>query len=99
MLLAEFCTSGGYTVPVFCPASAVECYALAVEAFRTTAAYDARIAAELPDRIAAAGVALPDEPGLPGSSDPYPSTLTIGTIPPPFAGNAYSSRVNGFRSY
>jgi len=52
--------------------------ALAVEAFRHTGAYDARIAAELPGRMAAAGVALPDEPGLPGSSDPYPPTLVVG---------------------
>ena len=52
--------------------------ALAVEAFRHTGAYDARIAAELPARMAAAGVALPDEPGLPGSSDPYPPTLVVG---------------------
>jgi phosphoribosylaminoimidazolecarboxamide formyltransferase/IMP cyclohydrolase len=52
--------------------------ALAIEAFRHTAAYDARIAAELPGRMAAAGVDLPDEPGLPGSGDPYPATLTIG---------------------
>jgi phosphoribosylaminoimidazolecarboxamide formyltransferase/IMP cyclohydrolase len=51
---------------------------LAIEAFRHTAAYDARIAAELPGRMAAAGVALPDEPGLPGATDPYPPTLTIG---------------------
>jgi phosphoribosylaminoimidazolecarboxamide formyltransferase / IMP cyclohydrolase len=51
--------------------------ALAVEAFRHTAAYDARIAAELPRRMHAAGIALPDEPGLPGSADPYPPTLTI----------------------
>ena len=51
---------------------------LAVEAFRHTAAYDARIASELPGRMAAAGVDLPDEPGLPGASDPYPPTLTIG---------------------
>jgi phosphoribosylaminoimidazolecarboxamide formyltransferase/IMP cyclohydrolase len=52
--------------------------ALAVEAFRHTAAYDARIAAELPRGMASAGVPLPDEPGLPGASDPYPPTLTIG---------------------
>ena len=52
--------------------------ALAIEAFRHTAAYDARIAAELPGRMAAAGVDLPDEPGLPGAADPYPTTLTIG---------------------
>jgi phosphoribosylaminoimidazolecarboxamide formyltransferase / IMP cyclohydrolase len=51
--------------------------ALAVEAFRHTAAYDARIATELPARMAAAGVALLDEPGLPGAADPYPATLTI----------------------
>ncbi len=51
--------------------------ALAVEAFRHTAAYDARIAAELPGRMAAAGVALPDEPGMPGSADPYPPTLVV----------------------
>src|SRR5207247_6607565 len=51
--------------------------ALAVEAFRRTAAYDARIAAELPARMAAAGVELPDEPGLPGAADPYPASLTI----------------------
>ena len=41
--------------------------ALAVEAFRHTAAYDARIAEVLPPRMAAAGVPLPDEPGLPGA--------------------------------
>jgi phosphoribosylaminoimidazolecarboxamide formyltransferase/IMP cyclohydrolase len=52
--------------------------ALAVEAFRHTAAYDARIAAELPGAMDAAGVELPDEPGLPRSSDAYPPTLTIG---------------------
>ncbi|HEY7970706.1 MAG TPA: bifunctional phosphoribosylaminoimidazolecarboxamide formyltransferase/IMP cyclohydrolase, partial [Candidatus Limnocylindrales bacterium] len=52
--------------------------ALAVEAFRHTAAYDARIAAELPGRMAGAGVDLPDEPGLPGASDPFPVSLTIG---------------------
>jgi phosphoribosylaminoimidazolecarboxamide formyltransferase/IMP cyclohydrolase len=52
--------------------------ALAVEAFRHTGAYDARIAAELPGRMAAAGVDLPDEPGLPGSVDPYPPTLVVG---------------------
>ncbi|HEX2754467.1 MAG TPA: bifunctional phosphoribosylaminoimidazolecarboxamide formyltransferase/IMP cyclohydrolase [Candidatus Limnocylindrales bacterium] len=52
--------------------------ALAIEAFRHTAAYDARIAAELPDRMAAAGVELPNEPGMPGAADPYPPTLTIG---------------------
>ena len=51
--------------------------ALAVEAFRHTAAYDARIAAELPGRMVAAGVELPAEPGLPGSDDPYPPVLTI----------------------
>ena len=28
-------------------------------------------------RMAAGGVALPDEPGLPGASDPYPPSLTI----------------------
>ncbi len=52
--------------------------ALAVEAFRHTAAYDARIAAELPGHMAAAGVDLPDEPGLPGASDLFPASLTIG---------------------
>ena len=51
--------------------------ALAVEAFRHTAAYDARIAAELPGRMAEAGVELPAEPGLPGAEDPYPPVLTI----------------------
>ena len=52
--------------------------ALAIEAFGHTAAYDARIAATLPGRMAAAGIELPDEPGLPGASDPYPARLTIG---------------------
>ncbi len=51
--------------------------ALALEAFAVSAAYDARIAAELPGRMAAAGLELPDEPGLPGASDPYPPTLTV----------------------
>jgi phosphoribosylaminoimidazolecarboxamide formyltransferase/IMP cyclohydrolase len=51
--------------------------ALAIEAFQHTAAYDARIAEVLPGRMAAAGVSMPDEPGLPGASDPYPRTLTI----------------------
>jgi phosphoribosylaminoimidazolecarboxamide formyltransferase/IMP cyclohydrolase len=52
--------------------------ALAIEAFRLTGAYDARIAAELPGRMAAVGVELPDEPGFPGSADPYPPTLVVG---------------------
>jgi phosphoribosylaminoimidazolecarboxamide formyltransferase/IMP cyclohydrolase len=50
---------------------------LAVEAFRHTAAYDARISAELPPRMASAGIELPDEAGLPGAADPYPPTLTV----------------------
>jgi 2-oxoglutarate ferredoxin oxidoreductase subunit alpha len=33
VLLAEFATSGGYTVPVFAPSTPVECYQLAVHAF------------------------------------------------------------------
>jgi phosphoribosylaminoimidazolecarboxamide formyltransferase/IMP cyclohydrolase len=51
--------------------------ALAVEAFRHTAAYDARIAEVLPERMAAEGVALPDAPGMPGAVDPYPARLTV----------------------
>jgi phosphoribosylaminoimidazolecarboxamide formyltransferase/IMP cyclohydrolase len=51
--------------------------ALAVEAFRHTAAYDARIAEVLPERMAAEGVALPGEPGLPGAADPFPASLTV----------------------
>ncbi|MFP5343093.1 MAG: bifunctional phosphoribosylaminoimidazolecarboxamide formyltransferase/IMP cyclohydrolase [Candidatus Limnocylindria bacterium] len=43
---------------------------LALEAFAHTAAYDARIAAELPGRMVAAGL-------LPASDDPYPATLTL----------------------
>ncbi len=52
--------------------------ALAIEAFRHTGAYDARIAAELPARMAAEGCGLPDEPGLPGATDPYPPILVVG---------------------
>jgi phosphoribosylaminoimidazolecarboxamide formyltransferase/IMP cyclohydrolase len=48
-----------------------------VEAFRHTAAYDARIAEVLPERMAAEGVALPADPGLPGAEDPYPARLTV----------------------
>lgn len=33
VLLTEFATSGGYTVPVFAPSSPIECYSLAVQAF------------------------------------------------------------------
>jgi phosphoribosylaminoimidazolecarboxamide formyltransferase / IMP cyclohydrolase len=51
---------------------------LAVEAFRHTAAYDARIAEVLPGRMVDAGIRFPDEPGLPGATDPYPPTLVIG---------------------
>lgn len=51
--------------------------ALAVEAFRHTAAYDARIAAELPCRMLQAGVDLPPEPGMPGAEDPFPPTLVL----------------------
>ena len=51
--------------------------ALAIEAFAHTAAYDARIAEVLPGRMAASGVDLPDEAGLPGAADPYPERLTI----------------------
>ena len=51
--------------------------ALAVEAFRHTAAYDARIAEVLPARMAAVGVPLPGEPGFPSAADRYPASLTI----------------------
>ena len=51
--------------------------ALAIEAFRHTAAYDARIAAELPCRMDKAGVELPGDPGLPRSADPFPATLVV----------------------
>ena len=52
--------------------------ALAVEAFRHTAAYDALVAEVLPARMAASGIRLPDEPGLPGAADPFPPSLVIG---------------------
>ncbi|HSG85033.1 MAG TPA: bifunctional phosphoribosylaminoimidazolecarboxamide formyltransferase/IMP cyclohydrolase [Candidatus Limnocylindrales bacterium] len=51
--------------------------ALAVEAFRHTAAYDARIAEELPCFMDRAGLELPPDPGLPRSEDGYPPSLTI----------------------
>jgi phosphoribosylaminoimidazolecarboxamide formyltransferase/IMP cyclohydrolase len=51
--------------------------ALAVEAYRHTAAYDARIAAELPCRMDEAGVYLPPDPGLPRSPDPFPPVLVL----------------------
>src|SRR5207248_68208 len=51
--------------------------ALAVEAFRHTAAYDARIAAELPCRMDKAGVELPPDAGLPRSADPFPPVLVL----------------------
>lgn len=33
VLLAEYCTSGGYTVPVFAPSTAAECFELTMHAF------------------------------------------------------------------
>lgn len=33
VLLAEFCTSGGYTIPIFAPATARQCYEIAQAAF------------------------------------------------------------------
>ena len=51
--------------------------ALAVEAFRHTAAYDARIAAGAAVAMGA-GIDLPDGPDCPGA-DPYPPTLTSGS--------------------
>jgi len=33
VFLAEFCTSGGYTIPVFAPSNAAECYELTRQAF------------------------------------------------------------------
>ncbi len=33
ILLAEFCTSGGYTIPILCPSTAAECYTLTMRAF------------------------------------------------------------------
>jgi len=51
---------------------------LAAEAFGHTAAYDARIAAELPVRMCGAGIELPPWPGLWGGGGPvYPDTLTL----------------------
>jgi phosphoribosylaminoimidazolecarboxamide formyltransferase/IMP cyclohydrolase len=51
--------------------------ALAVEAFGYTAAYDARIVAELPCRMDEAGVELPADPGMPRSADPFPPVLVV----------------------
>src|SRR5207249_662636 len=39
--------------------------------------YDARIAAELPCAMDAAGIDLPADPGLPRSADPYPDVLVV----------------------
>jgi phosphoribosylaminoimidazolecarboxamide formyltransferase/IMP cyclohydrolase len=50
--------------------------ALSVEAFRHVAAYDARIAAELPAHMAAAGT-LRDDAGLPGGADRFPAVLPV----------------------
>lgn len=33
VLLAEFCPSGGYTIPVVCPSTPLECFALTMHAF------------------------------------------------------------------
>jgi len=33
VLLAEFCTSGGYTIPVLCPSTPLECFELSMLAF------------------------------------------------------------------
>jgi len=33
VLFAEFCTSGGYTIPILCPANAKECFELTMTAF------------------------------------------------------------------
>jgi len=33
VLLAEFCTSGGYTIPILCPTTANECFELSILAF------------------------------------------------------------------
>ncbi|RMF91266.1 MAG: pyruvate flavodoxin/ferredoxin oxidoreductase [Nitrospinota bacterium] len=33
ILLTEFVTSGGYTIPVFCPSNPLECYELTIHAF------------------------------------------------------------------
>ncbi|MBI4418779.1 MAG: pyruvate flavodoxin/ferredoxin oxidoreductase [Ignavibacteriales bacterium] len=33
VLFAEYCTSGGYTIPVLCPVNATECYTLTILAF------------------------------------------------------------------
>ena len=51
--------------------------ALAVEAFGHTAAYDARIASELPGRMVEEGILPGGEVAGPGGSDPYPGSLTI----------------------
>ena len=51
--------------------------AVTVEAFRHVAAYDARIVAELPRRMAAE-IELPDEPGLPGATRPVPDDVAVG---------------------
>jgi phosphoribosylaminoimidazolecarboxamide formyltransferase/IMP cyclohydrolase len=51
--------------------------ALAVDAFRHTAAYDARIASELPRRMHREGIEVPEDAGLPGSPDPYPPLLVL----------------------
>ena len=51
--------------------------ALAIEAFRHTAAYDARIAVELPCKMDDAGVDLPPDAGLPRAPDPFPPVFVL----------------------
>ena len=33
LLLAEFCTSGGYTIPIYCPSTPRECFELTIQSF------------------------------------------------------------------
>jgi phosphoribosylaminoimidazolecarboxamide formyltransferase/IMP cyclohydrolase len=68
-ILAELVSPGGIDLGLRA--------ALAIEAFRHTAAYDARIAAELPCRFHDAGIELPGDPGLPTAEDPFPPTLVL----------------------
>lgn len=64
VLLAEFSTSGGYTIPVFCPSTPLECFALTVHAFNWSEALRSPVVV-LSDKEVGMTYETVDEAGLP----------------------------------
>lgn len=88
ILLTEYCTSGGYTIPVFCPSTIKQCYELTGTAF------------EWAERLRTPVVLLTDkEMGMTNESIDYASLPEIVSVERPTAEMNALNNGSGWKTY